>query len=217
MRGGPIQSQTPPPVIPRPKDPRLENLKKLNPEAQVKAITQKWYFDRRVGSYNWVIYVLIICACQAANPHAQFLKELTQLDAHSMDLGSIFATPLIMMEFLVAHPIVLLLLTPLFFRFSRPSAYFFEITFDGIVTVKSIEADGTPIDNRHLIKWNELSHIEKVKKDRRQVLLLFSSAGKIGELNWDISHSDKEAMKKIVKGFVHKTNPIRQFLEKDVK
>lgn len=202
-------------------EPRLEKLQLLSEREKVAVMTQTWHFDRPEWKFTWVIYVLILVAAQVSTPYQAYLNEIELLNKLTMDLGGdvvrAFTTYL---EFLVRNPLILALLTPLFFKFTSVSDYHFEITFDGIKTVKRIVPTGSKeLVSRTFIKWSEISGVEKGMSGNREVLRLHSLDGKAAEIIWDIGLDKQKAIKLLLNGLINNKHPLRVFLdnEKDLK
>ncbi len=197
-------------------DPRIARMKKLDDEKKVEEMVQRWHFDKKVNNYGWLIYVMLIVALQYINPYEQYLLETEMLAQNSMGFGEVFNLG-VYVEELVRRPIVFVFLTPFFFKFSSPSVYFFDLSFDGISTVRSVEIDAEVKPSRVFLKWDTIVEVQKKSKGSREVLQLLSPEGRIGELIWDITDEKKRAVKLLLKGLIKDKHPLRQFLEKDVK
>lgn len=210
----PLNPKTRPPK--KDHDPRLERLKDLDDEKRVQEMVQKWHFDVPNLNFGWLLYVGVIVALQFINPYEQYLREVDQLEQNSMGFGGVFNLG-VYVEELIRRPIVFLGLTPLFFKFVSPSVYFFDLSFDGVSTVKSVDIDAEVSPSRVVLKWDVIDKVEKKKKGGREVLQLFSSEGRIGELIWDIKDEQKRAVKLLMRGLIKDKHPLRQFLEKDIK
>lgn len=202
-------------------EPRLEKLQLLSEREKVTVMTQSWHFDKPGWNFTWVIYVLILAAAQVSTPYQAYLNEIELLNNQTMDIGGdvvrAFTTYL---EFLVRNPLILALLTPLFFKFTSVSDYHFEITFDGIKTVRKVVPNGSKeLVTRTFIKWNEISLVEHGKSGDREVLQLHSLDGKAAEIIWDIGTDKKKAIKLLLNGLINNKHPLRVFLdnEKDLK
>lgn len=218
--------QIPKPIARKPRtkneaDPRLNTLKEAAPSQKVEVMLQKWYFDERVRNYNWVVYVAILGILEFTPVYQQYMAELDLLNRSAFDVGGdILRDYTIYIEGIIRHPAVLIILTPLFFSFSKASEFAFEVTFDGIQTVRRfIPLGSKELVTRVLIKWKEIEKVVKTKKDGKEILQLHSLDGHIADLIWYIEIDKKRAIKLLLQGMVSSKHPLRIFLdnEKDLK
>lgn len=202
-------------------DPRLKALSEAAMPQKVEVMLQRWYFDERIRNYNWVFYVSILLVLEFAPVYQQYLEELDLMNRSFFDVGGdIIRDYTIFLEGIIRHPAVLILLTPLFFNFSKSSDYAFEISFDGINTVrKYIPIGSKEMVSRVLVKWKEIEKIQKAWIDGREILRLHSLDGHIADIIWYIEIDKKRAIKQLLLGLVTSKHPMRVFLEneKDLK
>ena len=198
-------------------DPRLEKLKFLSERQKTQVMTQTWKFDKSVLKYGWTIYIVVLGYLQYIRPYEQYLREIKSMNDYTMELGGDTVQAFtVVLEFLIKNPILLSLLTPLFFKFTRASDYFFEITFDGVKTVKEVLPVGSKeLVSRTFIKWKDITGVEKALVGNREVLRIFSPDGKAAEVIWDIDTNKKKAIKLILNGLINNQHPLRMFLENE--
>ncbi|WPU63981.1 hypothetical protein [Peredibacter starrii] len=121
---------------------------------------------------------------------------------------------------MIRNPIILTLLTPLFFKFTKVSDYYFEVTFDGIKTVRKVLEHGSKeLVTRVFVKWKDITGIEKKMVNNREVLIILTPDGATGTLIWDIDLGKKKAIKQLLNGLINNKHPLRVFLdnEKELK
>lgn len=202
-------------------EPRLKALDKATTPQKVEVMLQRWYFDERVRNYNWVPFVAILTILEFAPIYQQYMSELDLMNRNFFDVGGdIIREYTVLIEGLIRHPAVLILLTPLFFNFSKPSDYAFEMSFDGINTVKKVLPVGSKeLISRVLVKWREIEKIQKIEIDGKEILRLHSIDGHIADLIWYIETDKKKAIRLLLQGMVVSKHPFRIFLEneKDLK
>lgn len=210
-----------PPKTPKikkaPVDPRLTTLRSLKSDsAKVEMMEQYWHFDKKQWSFTWLTYVVILFIIQRLELYKDILANILQLDEMSLGFGGAFAQPLYdTFSIVIKNPIIFLIFTPVFFKFKIKSEQFFNITFNGISTVKTvITRDSKELTTRVFIKWQDIVKVEKAKAGEREILRMYSSEGKIGEIIWDIDQSKKEAVKQLLAGMVSPKHPFREFFSK---
>ena len=198
-------------------DPRLKTLSEAAVPQKVEVMLQRWYFDERVRNYNWVFYVSVLLVLEFTPVYQQYMAELDLMNRSFFDVGGdIIRDYTIFLEGIIRHPSILIILTPLFFNFSKASEYAFEITFDGINTVKKVIPIGSKeMVSRVLVKWKEIDQIQKGKVDGKDVLRLHSLEGHIADLIWYIEIDKKRAIKRLLQGMVTSKHPLRVFLENE--
>jgi hypothetical protein len=215
--GSSVSKPQAPKKIPKVSDPRLETLKSMTDSDRVDEMKRRWIFDLPVRMWSWVGYVVILLALEKSGFYAQYLNDIDLLNKSTMDLGgAMFDSLLLNLDYIIKHPFFLVVLTPLLFKFKKPSDFVFEVNFDGINTVKRINLGEHELPNRVQIKWNEIIDVTKGKVLERPILILIAPNGPVGELIWDISDENKRAFKLLLKGLVPKTHAFSQFLEKEV-
>lgn len=200
-------------------DPRLKSLKEVTNPQKVEVMLQRWYFDEPVRNYNWVFYVAILGILEFLPGYQMYMSELDLMNHNFFDVGGNMVRGFtIYLEGIIRHPAILIILTPLFFRFSRPSEYAFELSFDGINTVKKYLPVGSKeLISRVLVKWKEIDRVEKKMFGEKEILRLFSIDGHIADIIWYIDTEKKRAIKLLLQGMVISKHPLRVFLEKELK
>lgn len=200
-------------------DPRLKSLKDVTTPQKVEVMLQRWYFDEPVRNYNWVFYVAFLGILEFLPGYQMYLNELDLMNHNFFNVGGNMVRGFtIYLEGIIRHPAILILLTPLFFRFSRPSEYAFELSFDGINTVKKYLPVGSKeLISRVLVKWKEIDRVEKKTFGDKEILRLFSIDGHIADIIWYIDTDKKRAIKLLLQGMVISKHPLRVFLEKELK
>ncbi len=202
-------------------DPRLKTLSEAAVPQKVEVMLQRWYFDERIRNYNWVFYVAVLLILEFTPIYQQYMAELDLMNRSFFEVGGdIIRDFTVYIEGIIRNPAVLILLTPLFFNFSKPSDYAFEISFDGINTVKKyIPIGSKEMTVRVLVKWKEIDKIRKGKIDGKDILHLHSLEGHIADIIWYIENDKKRAIKHLLQGMVISKHPLRVFLEneKDLK
>lgn len=199
------------------KDPRLERLKELDDSKKVHEMQTTWHFDRSEWQWGWLVYLLLLMAFQSLDIGPRIAKEFLKLDENSLGFGSVF-TDLIHSDiaYIINHPVLFLILMPLFFKFKASSLYYFDIKFDGISTVDKIEKKGD-LPHRVFIKWGDIKSVTKLIGTKREVLAINGTNEKLGELIWDIEEKKKKAFGLLIKGLVPPSHALRDFLEKELK
>ena len=217
-KGGHLVSPTPPRKHKKPAiDPRISELKTLDDNQKVEVMGMKWKFDEPVRSYSWLIVVAIFGIIEFTPFYQNYISEIASLNKSTMDLGgTLVRSYTVYFEFLIKHPGLLILLLPFFMKFSNESEYYFEITFDGINTVKEVLPKDTKLSvHRTFIKWKEISKIERSTIDGKDILKVYSRDGHIGDLIWYIDIVKKRVIKNLISKLVATNNPLCEFLEKE--
>jgi len=114
------------------------------------------------------------------------------------------------------HPLVLAVLIPVFFKLRRSPDDYFEITFQGIHAVKTLDV---PPFHKHLrvkMKWDEINEVKKVVVKGREVIELSNINGPEAQLIWDIDEIKKRVVKQVLMNLVSNKHPMRIFIEKEV-
>lgn len=210
-------AKTPPRKKKAPADPRITKLRSLETDAsKVALMEQYWHFDKKDWLWGWVIYIILLLTVERLDYYQQLMADVAKLDEVTMGFGSAFTDTLIFFfEATIKHPSVFIILTPIFFKFKTKSENFFDITFDGISTVKKvITKDSKELTMRVFIKWHDIAKVEKTKAAERDILRLYSPEGRIGEIIWDIEESKKHAVKQLLSGLVSPKHPLREFFSK---
>lgn len=201
-------------------DPRVEKLIKLAPSAQVETMVQKWEFDEPIRSYTWVGFIIVLVVLEFAPFYKTYISEVQAINRTSSWMGDLWNDNAGIIEIFIKHPLIFLILLPLFYRGPKDSDYVFRISFDGIDTVKKIlPTRSKELISRVFIKWNEVERVEKGRIEDKEILRLYSLDGHIGDLIWYIDVSKKKAIHLLLKGMIVPKHPLRIFLdnEKELK
>ena len=191
-------------------DPRKEAIaKSTDNKDKVKILQQSWRFDVPEYLSGWIVYVLCLCAAQAWISGTDFLSRWSVLN-NFVDGG------LSLLGGFISHPIVFILATPFLFRFKTESELYFEINFDGINTLKKIHPGTGEFLTRNLIKWPEITNVQKTKSGSRDILQFHAKDGPVGQMIWDIDIDKKRGVKHLLNSLVVPSHPMRKFLEKDL-
>jgi hypothetical protein len=214
--GSEPKNRAPQKILKKIADPRIERLKGLDDSSKVSRMGEKWYFDEREKTYNWTLYVLALSILEFSPVYETYLQEIHSMNDAFFEIGGeVIREATIFFEAFIKHPFILILLTPVFFRFSKASPYQFSIGFDGIDTVRSfLSVDSKDLVSRVLIKWKEINRVEKTLVGNKEILRLFSSDGHIADLIWYISIEKKRAIKMLLSGMIIPQHPMREFLDK---
>jgi hypothetical protein len=198
-------------------DPRLLALKEKSSPQKIEVMEQKWYFDERVRNYGWVGFVMILSILEFTPFWNEYLDQINLANRNFFDVGGdILRSFTIHLEFFIRHPLALTILTPLFFTFSHTSEFAFELTFDGVYTVrKYLPSDSKEIVSRVMVKWKEIEKIEKKKVGEKEILKLYSLEGHIADIIWYISTDKKKAIRLLLQGMIASKHPLRVFLENE--
>jgi hypothetical protein len=211
-----LKPQTPK-KVPKINDPRIENLKPMNDQDRVDEMKRRWIFDRPVRLWGWLFFVGGLFILEQTRVHEKYLAEISSLNASTMDMGGTMIDSLLLnLDYFIKHPFFLAALTPLLFKFKKPSDFIFEVNFDGINTVKRINLGEHELPSRVQVKWNEIVGIQQTQIKHRPALVLMAPSGPVAELIWDISDENKRALKLLLKGLIPPTHALSQFLEKEV-
>jgi hypothetical protein len=196
-------------------EPRLEKLKGLNSTERLEAMTQRWYFDKPVRHWTWLVLLLVLLGLQLSGNWTEFITGMASASERTGGFSDLFVgdTPF---HFLFRYPLLFALLIPLFFKTQEPSKFYFEITFDGIHSVRSVMGNTPQDPPRVRLKWDEIVEVKKLMVDKRPILELHTKAGAEAQLIWDIDEVKKKVIKQVVKGLVSHKNVFRIFIEKEV-
>lgn len=198
-------------------EPRIERLKSLDDKSKVEMMVQFWAFDKREANHGWICYVLILAIVEFTPFYQTYLKEIDAMNKNFFDVGGDMVRNFTgVIEAFIRHPIILVLLTPVFFNFSHASDYAFKITFDGIDTVKRFLPVGSKdLIMRSFVKWKEITKIEKGTVGDKEILRLHSTDGHIADLIWYIDVDKKRAIRILLNGMILPKHPMREFLDKE--
>jgi hypothetical protein len=198
-------------------DPRLETMKPMSFEDRVDMMKRRWVFDKPERLWGWLFFIVILLALEKSGLYQQYVSDIDMLNRNTMEMGGTFLTSIFLFgDYFVKHPLFLIVLTPLLFKFKKSSIYVFEVNFDGINTVKSLNVVENGIPTRAQLKWNDIVHVSKTEANERPILVLSAVSGPVGVLIWDIHEDNKKALRLLLKGLIPKTHALSQFLEKDI-
>lgn len=189
-------------------EPRIKNLEGRDEASQVEEMSKKWYFGEKLPNYGWIFFSISLALIEFSDSYQDFIKELVLSEYSSI------------LDGLLRHPIFFLITVPYFFNFYRNNKEGFTVTFDGILTVQQILPIGQKGDVISvLIKWDEMTRIEKDFVGEKEVLKIFSIEGHIGDIIWYIDIHKKKAFCKLLKSLIRTTHPLMVFLdnEKELK
>lgn len=218
----PVKNSPPPKPEKKVVDPRLTNLKNLKTDtARVEMMEQTWTFDLPEYSFAWIPWAITLGIAEWSGYFANVREDLERAAENPWAIGAdVFASLISVGTLFLKHPIILLVLLPLFFRFRKPSEYFFEVKFDGVDTVKKYIPRGSKeILTRTFVKWDSFVQVRKVVIDGKEILRITSPDGHIADIIWYIENEKKRALKLLLSGMITPKNPLRVFLdgEKDLK
>lgn len=212
------------PVSPPPKrkskpivDPRVTAVKARPEDERTGIMTLRWLFDRPEKNVGWMIAVAILFVFEQLQLYSYVLAERAKAAESTMGLSEVFYEAMMFFEFILIHPFILVIFIPLIFKLRQQSDCYFELSFDGIHTIRSLELVKGEQRTRVRIKWNEISAVTKTIINKREVLQIHSPTGKVGELIFDLDMHKKMAIKQIVNGLIHPSHPFRVFMEKEIK
>lgn len=209
-------------IIQKPADPRVTNLKNLKSDSsKVEMMVQTWSFDFPEFSFFWMPWAATICIAEWSGYFSTVEGDLQRAVENPFAIGAdVVASFISFGTVILKHPIILLVLIPVFFRFRKQSEYYFEVTFDGVNTVKKYVPRGSKDQvHRTLVKWDSIKDVKKVSIDDKEILRLMSLDGHIADIIWYIDIEKKRALKLLLSGMISQKNPLRVFLdnEKELK
>jgi len=206
---------SPPKKIKKQTEPRLENLKMLSDSEKVEALAEVWHFDQKKPRWTWLFVLLALFALEKSKVLSDIHANNIKVEKPSDRIGAlVFDNPEV--EFLMKHPLVLAVLIPVFFKLRRSPDDYFEITFQGIHAVKTLDV---PPFHKHLrvkMKWDEINEVKKVVVKGREVIELSNINGPEAQLIWDIDEIKKRVVKQVLMNLVSNKHPMRIFIEKEV-
>lgn len=205
-----------PKSIVKPKlDERVENVKKLNHEQKLEALEKKWHFDKPVRKWTWLVVLIFLVFLEKSGHMKNYYARRAEL-REKTDGQSEFIFDLLVVDGMIAHPLFLALLIPVFFKFKESEGLFFEITFNGINAVLKINYDIKYGPHRVQIPWGDVASVVKKTVNNREVLEIHDAKGPRAQLIWDIEDVKKKVVKQVLKGLIANTHPFRVFIEKEV-
>lgn len=218
----PVKKEAPKKILQKPVDPRVTNLKNLKTDSsKVEMMEQFWSFDVPEYSFFWVPWAAMLAIAEWSGYFSTIQDDLQRAVENPFALGAdVIASFLSFGTVILKHPIILIFLLPIFFRFRKQSEYYFEVKYDGINTVKKFIPRGSKeLVHRTMVKWDSIKDVKKGVIDGKEILRLTSLDGHIGDLIWYIDIEKKRALKLLLSGMISPKNPLRVFLdnEKELK
>lgn len=201
----------------RPKlEPRVENLRKLDAAGKLENISLRWHFDIPQRHWGWLWTILILFVLQKSGILANLLnKNIESNDETLAYLGQSLLRSFDI-DYLITHPMAFSLLVPVFYKFKSSSLFYFEITFDGIESVRKIDFDKNEGCQRVKMKWPDIIQVQKGMTNGREVLVVSNQSHETVELIWDIDDVKKKVIKRVLRGLLSPKHPFRTFIEKEV-
>ncbi len=196
-------------------DHRVENVKKLNHEKKLDALSQKWHFDKLQRKWMWLVVLIALFALEKSGYMANFYARKAQLSEETGGISDFFLA-VVMIEDAIKHPLFLALFIPFLFKFKESEGLFFEINFNGINAVEKIDFDLKLGPKRVNLPWGEILTISNKTVKNRPVLEIHDAKGPRAQLIWDIDDVKKKVVKQVLKGLIANTHPFRIFIEKEV-
>lgn len=205
-----------PASIVKPKiDHRVENVKKLNHQKQLEALSQKWHFDKLKRKWMWLIVLLFLFAMEKSGHMKSYYQRRSELSGQT-DGMSEYIFDLLVVDGMIEHPFFLAIFIPLFFKTKESEGLYFEIGFNGINAVEKIDFDLKYGPKRVELLWAEILSVTKKTVNNRPVLEIHDAKGPRALLIWDIDDVKKKVVKQVLKGLIANSHPFRIFIEKEV-
>jgi hypothetical protein len=202
-------------------EPRIEQLKNADDRTKIQVLEKSWTFDQHVSNFGWLVYAGVMLTLEFLPAYQMYLDEIELMNAALFDIGGdLIRDYTKFFETIIRHPGVFILLTPLIFSLTSSSPSKFEISFDGIQTVKNFEGRSPHKEMTSLlIKWNDITRVEKTFRSGDEVLRLYSGQYHLGDIIWYISNEKKLAIKLLLQTLVNANHPLLVFLqsEKDLE
>lgn len=196
-------------------EPRLQNLKQLTDSERVDALGQFWRFDQSKMKLGWVVVLLALVAFEKSGVLSRVHAEKIRITKPSDRMGAlIFDAPEV--EFVMKHPLFLALLIPFLFKFRTSSDDYFELTFNGVNAVKTIDLPRFQKPLRVKVKWNDIKEVKKINVKGRDVIELYNLEGPVAQLIWDLDDIKKKVVKRVLISLIAPKHPMRILIEKDV-
>jgi hypothetical protein len=204
-----------PKIIKSKPEPRIENLKQLTDPERVDALGEQWRFDRSKIKWGWIFFLISLFAFEKSRVLANYHAKKIRIEKESDLIGAmIFDSPEV--EFVMKHPLILSLLIPFIFKFRTSSNDYFEITFNGVNAVKTINVSKFQLPLRVKVKWNDIKDVKKIIVKGRDVIELYNLEGPVAQLIWDIDDIKKKVVKRVLISLISPKHPMRILIEKDV-
>jgi hypothetical protein len=185
-------------------EPRIKNLEGLKESEKIEWMTKKWSFGKKMPNFGWVIILILLSFMQFSEAYQRYV----------LGLGLGRYVPFI--NILLFNPLIFGIFIPFLFPFFRPNDESFTVSFDGIRTIRNV----LPLGARGeisiiLIKWDEMTRIEKSFVGEKEILKIFSKDGHIGDIIWYIETHKKRALLKLLRSLIRETHPLLVFLENE--
>jgi hypothetical protein len=185
-------------------EPRIKNLLALKESEKIEWMTKKWSFGEKMPNFGWVIILILLSFMQFSESYQRLIIDL--------GLGrnaSFINVPL-------ANPLIFAILLPFLFPLFRSNVESFTVSFDGIRTVQNVLPLGQQGDVTFvLIKWDEMTRVEKSFVGEKEILKIFSKDGHIGDIIWYIEIHKKRALLNLLRSLIRETHPLLVFLENE--
>jgi hypothetical protein len=204
-----------PKIIKSKPEPRIENLKQLNDSERVHALSQLWRFDRSKIKWGWIFFLFALFAFEKSGVLAGYHAKKIHIEKESDRIGALIFDHS-EVEFLMKHPLILALLIPFLFKFKTSANDYFEITFNGVNAVKTIDVPKFHKLLRVKVKWNDIKEVKKIVVKDRPVIELYNLEGPVAQLIWDIDDMKKKVVKRVLMSLISPNHPMRILIEKDV-
>ena len=204
-----------PKIIKSKPEPRIENLKQLNDSERVQALSQLWRFDRSKIKWGWIFFLFALFAFEKSGVLAGYHAKKIHIEKESDRIGALIFDHS-EVEFLMKHPLILALLIPFLFKFKTSANDYFEITFNGVNAVKTIDVPKFHKLLRVKVKWNDIKEVKKIVVKDRPVIELYNLEGPVAQLIWDIDDMKKKVVKRVLMSLISPNHPMRILIEKDV-
>ena len=196
-------------------EPRIEYLKQLTDSERVEALGEQWRFDRSKIKWGWLLFLFSLFAFEKSGVLSNYHAKKIRVEKDSDLIGAmIFDSPEV--EFVMKHPLIFSLLIPFLFKFRTSSNDYFEITFNGVNAVKTIDVPKFQIPLRVKVKWNDIKDVKKIIVKGRDVIELYNLEGPVAQLIWDIDDIKKKVVKRVLISLIASKHPMRILIEKDV-
>jgi hypothetical protein len=204
-----------PTIVKSKPEPRIENLKQLTDAERVDAIGQLWRFDRSKIKWGWLFFLIALFAFEKSGVLARYHAKKIHIEKESDRIGALIFDHA-EVEFVMKHPLLLALLIPFLFKFKTSANDYFEITFNGLNAVKTIDVPKFQIPLRVKVKWNDIKEVKKIVVKDRSVIELYNLEGPVAQLIWDIDDMKKKVVKRVLMSLISPKHPMRILIEKDV-
>ncbi len=204
-----------PKIVKSKPEPRLEKLKELTDSERVDALGQFWRFDQTKVKFGWVIFLLALFAFEKTGVLSRVHADKIRITKPSDRVAAmVFDEPEV--GFVMKHPLILALLIPFFFKFRTSTDDYFELTFNGVNAVKTIDLPKFQKPLRVKVKWNDIKEAKKINVKGRDVIELYNLEGPVAQLIWDLDDIKKKVVKRVLISLIAPKHPMRILIEKDV-